>query len=81
MFSRPKGSLSRNMLVACAVGLGSSSLYGQSPTPSAGCAAISRIDVFMGYSYLAPHGTIYTPLPDGTYEPLRVFQGQRWARS
>jgi hypothetical protein len=32
MFSRPKGSLSRILLVACAVGLGSSSLYGQSST-------------------------------------------------
>src|SRR5277367_5091166 len=72
MFSRPKGSLSRILLVACAVGLGSSSLYGQSPTPPPAAplaAPISRIDVFAGYSYLAPHGTIYTPLPDGTTIP------------
>jgi hypothetical protein len=63
MLSSPKGSLSRILLVACAVGLGSSSLFGQSSTPPAAPMAppISRIDVFMGYSYLAPHGFIYTP--------------------
>src|SRR5271163_5136602 len=67
MLSRPKGSLSRILLVACAVGLGSSSLYGQSSTPPSAPAAppISRIDIFMGYSYLAPHGTIYTPVFSG----------------
>jgi outer membrane protein OmpA-like peptidoglycan-associated protein len=32
-------------------------------------APISKIDVFLGYSYLAPHGTIYTPAPDGTTYP------------
>ncbi len=32
---------------------------------------ISRIDLFAGYSYLAPHGTIYTPLPDGTTVPSK----------
>jgi hypothetical protein len=30
---------------------------------------ISRIDVFAGYSYLAPHGTITTTLSDGTSFP------------
>ncbi len=73
MFSRPKGSLSRILLVACAVGLGSSSLYGQDaatkPAPAPMAAPISKIDVFLGYSYLAPHGTIYTPAPDGTTYP------------
>ena len=69
MLSRPKGSLSRILLVACAVGLGSSSLYGQNSPTSTPPAPISRIDVFMGYSYLAPHGTIYTPLPDGSTSP------------
>jgi REJ domain len=69
MLSRPKGSLSRILLVACAVGLGSSSLYGQSSPTATPPAPISRIDVFMGYSYLAPHGTIYTPLPDGSTSP------------
>jgi hypothetical protein len=69
MLSRPKGSLSRILLVACAVGLGSSSLYGQNSPTSTPPAPISKIDVFLGYSYLAPHGTIYTPLPDGSTSP------------
>src|SRR5271165_2320235 len=71
MLSRPKGSLSRILLVACAVGLGSLSLYGQSSAPPSapGAPPISRIDIFMGYSYLAPHGTIYTPLTNGSIIP------------
>jgi len=72
MHFSPKGSLSRILLVACAVGLGSSSLYGQDatkPVAAPPAAPISRIDVFLGYSYLAPHGTITTPLPDGTTLP------------
>jgi outer membrane protein OmpA-like peptidoglycan-associated protein len=72
MLSSPKGSLSRILLVACAVGLGSSSSYGQDATKPAAAppaAPISRIDVFLGYSYLAPHGTITTPLADGTSSP------------
>ena len=77
MHSRPLGSVSRILLVACAVGLGTSGLYGQNSssaasTPAApGAPPISRIDVFMGYSYLAPHGTINTPLPDGTLSPAK----------
>ncbi len=67
MLSRPKGSLSRILLVACAVGLGSSSLYGQNSPTSTPPAPISRIDVFLGYSYLAPHGTVATPLPSGGF--------------
>ena len=77
MFSSPNRSMSRILLVACAVGLGSSSLFGQdttpkpssAPTSAPGAAPISRWDIFMGYSYLAPHGTIYTPAPDGTSYP------------
>jgi len=69
MLSRPKGSLSRILLVACAVGLGSSSLYGQSSPTAPPPAPISKIDVFLGYSYLAPHGTINTPFPDGSVSP------------
>ena len=74
MFSRPKGSLSRILIVACAVGLGSSSVYGQdSSKPAAAPPAtpISRIDVFLGYSYLAPHGTITTTLGDGSLSPAK----------
>jgi outer membrane protein OmpA-like peptidoglycan-associated protein len=34
-------------------------------------APISKIDIFLGYSYLAPHGTINTPLSDGTTSPAK----------
>jgi outer membrane protein OmpA-like peptidoglycan-associated protein len=48
-------------------------LYGQDSTPKPAPAPladpISKIDVFLGYSYLAPHGTISTPAPDGTTYP------------
>jgi hypothetical protein len=44
-------------------------LYGQSSPAATPPAPISKIDVFLGYSYLAPHGTITTALPDGTTSP------------
>jgi hypothetical protein len=69
MHSRPLGSVSRILLVSCAVGLGASSLYGQSSNPQPAAPAerpVSRVDVFTGYSYLAPHGTVNTPMPDGS---------------
>jgi hypothetical protein len=69
MHSRLLTSLSRTLLVGCAVGIGASSMYGQtsSSTPAAPPEApVSRIDVFLGYSYLAPKGSVTTPLPDGT---------------
>jgi outer membrane protein OmpA-like peptidoglycan-associated protein len=69
MQSRPLSSVSRILLVGCAVGLGASSLFGQSSSPAPAAPAeqpVSRIDVFTGYSYLAPHGTVNTPRPDGS---------------
>jgi len=69
MHSRPLSSLSRILFVACAVGLGIPSLHGQSSPsatsntpakPDAGDQA-SRWDIFAGYSYLAPHGTVTVP--------------------
>ncbi|RXS94299.1 hypothetical protein ESZ00_14455 [Silvibacterium dinghuense] len=69
MHSRFLNPLSRILLVGCAVGLGASSMYGQSSssTPSAAAEApVSRIDIFAGYSYLAPKGTVQTPQLDGT---------------
>ncbi|WP_446742101.1 hypothetical protein [Silvibacterium acidisoli] len=51
------------------MGLGASSMYGQtsSSTPAAPTGPNpSRIDIFAGYSYLAPKGTVDTALPDGT---------------
>ncbi len=69
MQSRPLSSVSRILLVGCAVGLGASSLFGQTSTPAPAAPAeqpVSRIDVFTGYSYFAPHGTVNTQLLDGT---------------
>lgn len=69
MQSRPLSSVSRILLVGCAVGLGASSLFGQTSTPAPAAPAeqpVSRVDVFTGYSYLAPHGTVNTQLNDGT---------------
>ncbi|HTZ60694.1 MAG TPA: OmpA family protein [Acidobacteriaceae bacterium] len=67
MHSRPLTSLSRILLVASAIGLGSASLLAQNssstaPKPTAPAdAAASRIDIFLGYSYWAPHGNVTIP--------------------
>jgi hypothetical protein len=69
MHSRLFSNLSRILLVGCAVGIGASSMYGQSSSSTPAAPAeqpISRIDIFTGYSYIAPKGTVDTPLPDGT---------------
>jgi hypothetical protein len=69
MYRGPLDSLSRILLVGCAVGLGATGLHAQdsSSTPPAAPAQtmpkappVSRIDIFAGYSYLAPHGTVTT---------------------
>ena len=67
MHARPLSSLGRILLVAGAVGLGSMSLLAQdsSSTMSKPVAPAeppaSRIDIFTGYSYLAPHGSVTIP--------------------
>jgi hypothetical protein len=67
MLSRPLTSLGRILLVASAVGLGSVSLLAQDSTSTAPKPAApadspaSRIDIFLGYSYLAPHGSVTIP--------------------
>ena len=72
MHSRPLTSLGRILLVAGAVGLGSMSLLAQDSSSSAppstaakpiapADAPASRIDIFAGYSYLAPHGSVTIP--------------------
>ena len=67
MHSRPFISLGRILFVAGAMGLGSMSLLAQdspstAPKPVAPAEpSASRIDIFAGYSYLAPHGTITIP--------------------
>ena len=72
MYRGSSSSLSRILLVGCAVGLGATSLPAQdsSATPPATPAApapvapkqapVSRVDVFTGYSYFSPHGTVTT---------------------
>jgi outer membrane protein OmpA-like peptidoglycan-associated protein len=84
MHLRPLHSLSRILLVTCAVGLGTTALFAQDQTPpqptsspsssSTPAAApakpaatapqgpfASRVDIFAGYSYLAPHGSVTIP--------------------
>ena len=52
--------------VAAAPGQTTSSLPSAPPPESAGDSA-SRVDVFVGYSYLAPHGTVTTTVPPSTF--------------
>ena len=67
MFSRAFSRLSGVLLLGGAVGIGASSLYGQNAAPAAPPEApISRIDVFTGYSYIAPKDTVSTNLSNGT---------------
>jgi outer membrane protein OmpA-like peptidoglycan-associated protein len=67
MHARPFTSLSRILLVAGAVGLGSASLLAQDSTstapkpPAPAEPPASRIDIFLGYSYWAPHGSVTIP--------------------
>jgi outer membrane protein OmpA-like peptidoglycan-associated protein len=84
MYLRSLHSLSRILLVTCAVGLGTTALFAQDQTPpqppsspsssSTPAAApakpsptapqgpfASRVDIFAGYSYLAPHGSVTIP--------------------
>jgi hypothetical protein len=73
MNSRPVSILGRVLLAGCTMAFGASTLFGQnSPSTPAAPAdqQASRIDIFAGYSYLAPHGTVYTLQPDGTSLPL-----------
>jgi len=69
MISRFRSRLSGILLVGCALAFGASSMYGQSPSPAPAAPAeapISRIDWFMGYSYLSPHDNVNTLISDGT---------------
>ncbi len=72
MHFRPLSSSGRALLVGCAMTLGASALLGQSSSPApAGPpapadSAASRMDIFGGYSYLSPHDTVHTMLPNGT---------------
>jgi len=67
MHSRPINTLGRVLFTAGVLGLGSLSLLAQdsSSTTSKPAAPAdppaSRIDIFAGYSYLAPHGSVTIP--------------------
>ena len=81
MHSRLFSSLSRILLAGCVLGLGATGMYGQSSSslPAApGEPPLSRVDIFVGYSYAAPKGTVETPMPDGTFfaaQPAAVDAG------
>ena len=70
MLFRPFSFGRRSLFTGFAMLLGAVSVLGQtsSSTPSAPTPhdpSPSRWDVFMGYSYVAPHGTVSTPEPGG----------------
>src|ERR1700735_4599929 len=74
MHFRPFSSSGRNLLIGCATLLSAAVALGQSSTSatSGGTpdSAVSRSDVFMGYSYIAPHGTVSTPEANGVNNDL-----------
>jgi outer membrane protein OmpA-like peptidoglycan-associated protein len=81
MHSRPFSSSGRTLTVGCALLVAAAALFGQasSSVPSApapkGDPSPSRVDIFLGYSYISPHATVVTPLPGGatsslTYSPI-----------
>jgi hypothetical protein len=60
------------LAVAAAATLMSASAFAQdkpAAKPPADASA-SRWDIFAGYSYLAPHGTVQVQQPDGTIQPV-----------
>jgi hypothetical protein len=74
MQSRLFQSLSRILLAGCVLGVGASGMYAQnsSSLPAAPAEqSPSRVDIFAGYSYIAPKATVNTPLGNGTYFPQR----------
>jgi hypothetical protein len=76
MYRAPLHSLGRILLAGCAVGLSATGLYAQdsTPTPTAPTpktAPVSRVDVFAGYSYYAPHDTVTTTDGAGVAYPVR----------
>jgi hypothetical protein len=69
MNSRLFHSLSRILLAGCVLGVGAPGMYAQSSSSLPAAPAeppISRVDIFLGYSYAAPKATIQTPIAGGT---------------
>jgi hypothetical protein len=70
MQSRLFSSLSRILLAGCVLGVGASLVYGQNSSSLPAAPAeqpLSRVDVFLGYSYAAPKATVDTPSGNGTF--------------
>ncbi len=69
MNSRLMNLITRTMLVACVAVFGTTALFGQSSNSTMPAAPTpqnpSRVDIFTGYSYLAPHATVTTNLSSG----------------
>lgn len=69
MNARPLSSFSRVLLVAGIALFGTTALWGQNSKSQMPAAPAqqnpSRIDIFAGYSYLAPHATVTTKLSSG----------------
>jgi hypothetical protein len=73
MHFRPFSYWGRILLAGFATLLGATMVLGQSSSAASAATAdqyASRIDVFTGYSYVAPHGTVDTPEPGGTDKAL-----------
>jgi len=71
MHSRVLKSVSRVLFMAIAV-LTPVALAAQAAPSAKGTASdqyASRFDIFFGYSYLAPNGTVQVPQPNGTIAP------------
>lgn len=71
MLSRGLNYVGRSLLIGCVVACSAPAIFAQAasappsaPAPKADPGE-SRADIFMGYSYLAPHGTVTTTLPAG----------------
>lgn len=76
MHSHVLKSISRGLVLACVAAMPVASVAQNSapaaPKPAANAGygdAPSRWDIFAGYSYLAPKGTVLTPMPDGSTFP------------
>ncbi len=66
MHSRPLRFLGRIFVSGCAIGLGASMVLAQTTPSNAKQAPASKMDGFLGYSYLGVHGGVNTPMPNGT---------------
>ena len=71
MYARVSKCVSRVLVLAIAA-MVPVAVAGQAAPSAKGTPltdAASRWDIFLGYSYLSPHGTVDTPIPDGAIVP------------